>query len=77
MEGAAVNSVATQVQAPLVPATPALPPVTSDATTLAELLAIFHDARPKDDFSQIEKAYEFAEHCHTGQARASGEPYIL
>ena len=54
-----------------------LAPPPPEPSTLAELLAIFSEARPKDDISVIEKAYEFAEKCHTGQLRASGEPYIL
>ncbi len=54
-----------------------LAPPPAEPSTLAELITIFREARPKDDFTLIEKAYEFAERCHTGQLRASGEPYIL
>ncbi len=31
---------------------------------------------PRVDISKIEKAYRTAEHCHRGQMRKSGEPYI-
>src|SRR4051794_27001931 len=48
-----------------------------EPATLAELVALFHEARPKDDTALIEKAYELAERYHSGQLRASGEPYIL
>ncbi len=34
------------------------------------------EARPKDDLSPIEKAYQFASQYHLGQKRASGEPYM-
>ncbi len=54
-----------------------LAPPPPEPSTLAELITIFREARPKDDFALIEKAYAFAERCHAGQLRASGEPYIL
>ena len=54
-----------------------LAPPPPEPSTLAELITIFREARPKDDFAVIEKAYAFAERCHAGQLRASGEPYIL
>src|SRR4051812_48235912 len=73
MEGLAGSPGTAQVEAPPLDLSVAAP----EPTTLPELIAIFHEARPKDDYSLIEKAYEFAERCHTGQARASGEPYIL
>ena len=41
------------------------------------MLAIFREARPKDDTTPIEKAYQLAEKYHRGQLRASGEPYIF
>jgi GTP pyrophosphokinase len=30
----------------------------------------------QDDISLIERAFEFAESAHNGQARATGEPYF-
>ena len=33
--------------------------------------------RPKDDFSQLEKAYRIAADAHKGQVRESGEPYMV
>jgi HD domain. len=30
-----------------------------------------------DDIELIDKAYQFAEQAHAGQARVSGEPYIV
>jgi len=34
-------------------------------------------ARPKDDFSQLEKAFRTATDAHKDQARESGEPYMV
>ena len=33
--------------------------------------------RPGDDLAIIKKAYEYAQTHHTGQTRASGEPYLV
>ena len=33
--------------------------------------------RPKDDFTQLEKAYRVAAEAHKGQKRESGEPYMV
>jgi GTP diphosphokinase / guanosine-3',5'-bis(diphosphate) 3'-diphosphatase len=41
-----------------------------------QLIASLREARPKDDLSPIEKAYQFASQYHAGQMRASGEPYM-
>jgi guanosine-3',5'-bis(diphosphate) 3'-pyrophosphohydrolase len=41
-----------------------------------KLIASFKEVRPKDDLSPIEKAYQFASQYHSGQKRASGEPYM-
>ena len=65
-------------------ATPAAaPPVTPNATPVVppdpafeRLLATVREARPKDDLSGIEKAWQFAASNHAGQKRASGEPYL-
>ncbi len=43
---------------------------------LADLLAAFRAARPNDDTALIEKAYQYAAKYHSGQLRASGEPYL-
>jgi GTP diphosphokinase / guanosine-3',5'-bis(diphosphate) 3'-diphosphatase len=40
------------------------------------LIAIVRETRPKDDVSPIEKAYLFASQYHSGQLRASGDPYM-
>ena len=69
------------VFAPL-PATP-LPPEpaqTSDNSIAArfdKLLATVHQNRPNDDLDLIRRAWEFCIQQHTGQLRASGEPYII
>ena len=44
---------------------------------LESLLAAVHEARPKDDPSPIEKAFEYAAQYHAGQLRASGEAYLM
>jgi GTP diphosphokinase / guanosine-3',5'-bis(diphosphate) 3'-diphosphatase len=33
--------------------------------------------RPKDDFTQLEKAFRVASEAHKGQTRVSGEPYMV
>jgi guanosine-3',5'-bis(diphosphate) 3'-pyrophosphohydrolase len=58
-----------------------VPPVSgSEASveTLAfeQLIVSLREVRPKDDLSPIEKAYQFASQYHSGQTRASGEPYM-
>lgn len=37
----------------------------------------FASIRPKDDVARVRAAFEFAQAHHSGQARKSGEPYIL
>ena len=32
---------------------------------------------PAADFAQIRAAFEYADQCHDGQKRKSGEPYII
>src|SRR5690242_8220627 len=34
-------------------------------------------ARPREDLSQLEKAYRLAAECHREQFRATGEPYVV
>jgi GTP pyrophosphokinase len=40
---------------------------------IAEALKKYH---PTPDLVALKKAYDFAEECHRGQVRASGEPYF-
>ena len=40
------------------------------------LLVIHHRTHPKEDTSDIERAYAIAEKMHEGQTRKSGDPYI-
>lgn len=42
-----------------------------------ELIASVHRYHPSADISMIEKAYKIAYEAHEGQARKSGEPYII
>ncbi|HWE49620.1 MAG TPA: bifunctional (p)ppGpp synthetase/guanosine-3',5'-bis(diphosphate) 3'-pyrophosphohydrolase [Bryobacteraceae bacterium] len=41
-----------------------------------ELIAAVKEARPKEDITPIQKAWEFASQYHAGQTRSSGEPYM-
>jgi GTP diphosphokinase / guanosine-3',5'-bis(diphosphate) 3'-diphosphatase len=43
----------------------------------AELLATIGKNRPSDDIGVIRRAWEFCVQHHSGQLRASGEPYVL
>src|ERR1700721_3085932 len=47
------------------------------AAKFAELLATIGKNRPSDDIGVIRKAWEFCVQHHSGQLRASGEPYVL
>src|SRR5580700_7215331 len=47
------------------------------AAKFAELLATIGKNRPSDDISIIRRAWEFCVQHHSGQLRASGEPYVL
>ncbi len=42
-----------------------------------DLIARVHKYHPSDDISLINKAYRLAADAHLGQARKSGEPYII
>jgi GTP diphosphokinase / guanosine-3',5'-bis(diphosphate) 3'-diphosphatase len=42
-----------------------------------DLVARVQAVRPREDLSQLEKAYRFAAACHQGQFRDSGEPYVM
>ena len=43
---------------------------------LEPLLRTVRANHPKADVSIVERAYAVAEHCHRGQKRKSGDPYI-
>src|SRR6202167_2552264 len=59
--------------------TPLEPPADPDILTakFAELLATIAKNRPSDDTGIIRRAWEFCVQHHSGQLRASGEPYSL
>jgi GTP diphosphokinase / guanosine-3',5'-bis(diphosphate) 3'-diphosphatase len=62
---------------PVTPAVaPAVTPQLPADPAFERLLATVREARPKDDLSGIEKAWQFAASNHAGQKRASGEPYL-
>ncbi len=42
-----------------------------------QVLQIVHRNRPNDDLELIRRAWEFCKQQHSGQLRASGEPYII
>jgi GTP diphosphokinase / guanosine-3',5'-bis(diphosphate) 3'-diphosphatase len=46
-------------------------------TKFRELLRTMRANRPGDDLELVRKAYEFSQKHHAGQARASGEPYLV
>jgi len=46
-------------------------------TKFRDLLRNMRDNRPNDDLELVRKAYEFSQKHHSGQQRASGEPYLV
>src|ERR1700742_4179414 len=58
------------------PLEPAAPPDIL-AVKFAELLATIGKNRPSDDIGIIRRAWAFCVEHHSGQLRASGEPYVL
>jgi GTP pyrophosphokinase len=46
-------------------------------TKFRELLNQMRENRPNDDLELVRKAYEFSQKHHSGQQRASGEPYLV
>jgi GTP pyrophosphokinase len=46
-------------------------------TRYRDLLHKIRSYRPNDDLAIVKKAYEFSLQHHTGQTRASGEPYLV
>jgi GTP pyrophosphokinase len=72
-----VSSVPASGQAP-----DPIPPAVASAAIASDpgferLLATVREHRPKENFAGIEKAWEFAARHHSGQKRASGEPYLI
>jgi guanosine-3',5'-bis(diphosphate) 3'-pyrophosphohydrolase len=45
-------------------------------TRFRELMRKLRENRPNDDLNLVKKAYEFSQKHHSGQLRASGEPYL-
>jgi GTP pyrophosphokinase len=56
------------------PDSPSAELVEEQYRALEELLL---QARPKEDVNTLRAAFEFASHCHHGQKRATGEPYMV
>ena len=46
-------------------------------TKFRDLMKTVRANRPNDDLAKSRKAYEYALKHHTGQSRASGEPYLV
>src|SRR3954471_218177 len=46
-------------------------------TKFRDLLKKVRANRPNDDLEIVRKAYDFSLQHHTGQTRASGEPYLV
>src|SRR5215813_5806248 len=46
-------------------------------TRFRELMKRLEANRPNDDLDIVRKAYEFSQKYHSGQTRASGEPYLV
>ncbi len=42
-----------------------------------ELEKLVRELRPRDDITELRRAYEFAARLHEGQTRLSGEPYLI
>ncbi len=46
-------------------------------TRFRDLLKIVRDNRPNDDLGIVQRAYDFSLENHSGQSRATGEPYLV
>ena len=46
-------------------------------TKFRELMRRMRENRPNDDVDLVRKAYDFSQKHHSGQKRASGEPYLV
>lgn len=53
------------------------PDFTEPAVLYQDLIKSIRKYHPSDDISIVEKAYNIAYNAHQGQARKSGEPYII
>jgi guanosine-3',5'-bis(diphosphate) 3'-pyrophosphohydrolase len=68
---------------PSEPAEAVRTPVKQDGSPAAaeelftRLVEKVREARPREDLSALDKAYQFAVACHSGQSRDSGEPYVV
>src|SRR5882757_1050654 len=49
---------------------------TLTVTKFRDLMKTMREYRPSDDLEIVKKAYEFSQLHHSGQTRASGEPYL-
>src|SRR6204780_2767022 len=50
---------------------------TLPVTKVRELMRTLRANRPNDDLELVQKAYEYSQKHHSGQTRASGEPYLV
>jgi guanosine-3',5'-bis(diphosphate) 3'-pyrophosphohydrolase len=50
---------------------------TLTVTKFRELMRTLRANRPNDDLELVQKAYEYSQKHHSGQTRASGEPYLV
>jgi guanosine-3',5'-bis(diphosphate) 3'-pyrophosphohydrolase len=50
---------------------------TLTVTKFRELMRTLRANRPNDDLELVKKAYEYSQKNHSGQSRASGEPYLV
>ena len=50
---------------------------TLHVTKFRELMNRMQENRPNDDLAIIKKAYEYSQKYHSGQTRASGEPFLI
>lgn len=46
-------------------------------TKFRELLKRMREYRPQDDLDIVRRAYDYSQRVHSGQTRASGEPYLV
>ncbi len=63
----------------LSPSEPVVPPLPPDPVDqlYRDLETKIREYRPKDDLSNLERAFRFARQWHEGQMRSSGEPYMI
>src|SRR5215471_5834691 len=46
-------------------------------TRFRDLMKTLKANRPNDDLAIVKKAYDYSQKHHSGQSRASGEPYLV